>query len=285
MLASAIIVFREVLEAALLIGIMAAAVGSIQNARIWIAAGVAAGLLASLVVAGLADFITQAAEGAGQELLNATVLGLAVLMLAWHNIWMSIHGRELARQARDVARTVATGHAELSAVALVVCFTVLREGSETALFLYGLSAGNQLPMHDLVLGAALGLASGAIAGATVYWGLVRIPVARLFSVTSALLLLVAAGMASQMARLLSQANLLEAGSETIWDSSWMLSMDSHLGTLLHLLMGYEARPSAMQVTFYFATIFLILCGMQVTNRLSRTSSPTRHAMNSSRAPI
>lgn len=284
MIAAAIIVFREVLEAALLIGIMAAAVSSMPRARVWITAGVVGGVIGSVVVAGLADLIAQAVDGAGQELLNATVLGLAVLMLGWHNIWMSRHGRQLSQQAQQVAQSVSSGHAELSAVALVVCLTVLREGSETALFLYGISTGNQLALHELIAGAVLGLGSGAAAGVILYFGLVRIPVGQLFRITSALLLLVAAGMAAQMARLLAQANLIEIGTQSVWDTSWLLSMDSRTGNLLHMLVGYEARPSAMQVAFYFTTIGLILCGMRITQRMSG-ASPSRRSSASGPARV
>ena len=95
MFATALIVFREVLEAALIVGIVAAATRGIAGRARWIAAGIASGVLGSLAVAGGAGYLSQLAEGMGQELFNATILGIAVAMLAWHNIWMSVHGREL----------------------------------------------------------------------------------------------------------------------------------------------------------------------------------------------
>ena len=98
MFGSAIIVFRETLEAALLIGIIAAATRGLSGRNLWLAVGVAAGLAGSLVVAGLTETIAEMAEGAGQELFNAAILGIAVLMLGWHNVWMSRHGRQMARE-------------------------------------------------------------------------------------------------------------------------------------------------------------------------------------------
>jgi high-affinity iron transporter len=98
-------------------------------------------------------------------------------------------------------------------------------------------------------------------GLVLYLGLVRVPIRKLFAVSSAVLLLIAAGMAGQMARLLEQADLLSIGSEPVWDSRWLVSTDSVLGNLLHRLAGYEAQPSAMQLAFYFGTLGLVSAGM------------------------
>src|SRR5215471_7121487 len=120
MLGAAIIVFREVLEAALIIGIV-----------------LAAGVVVAGLVALFAAEIAAAAAGIGQELLNAVILLLAVGMLGWHNVWMSRHGRELAATARQVGDAVISGARPLYVLAVVVGLAVLREGSETVLFLYG----------------------------------------------------------------------------------------------------------------------------------------------------
>src|SRR5512147_1245337 len=102
MLAAALIVFRESFEAALLIGILAAAMRGVPGRNRWLAIGIGGGILGAMLVAGMTDAISSAAGGNGQELFNATILGVAVLMLAWHNIWMASHGAELARQAKKL---------------------------------------------------------------------------------------------------------------------------------------------------------------------------------------
>ena len=84
--------------------------------------------------------ILERAGGMGQELFNAIVLGLAVVMLAWHNIRMSSHGAELAKNARSVGVTISDGRSECSVLLLIVGLAVLREGSEATLFLYGIAA-------------------------------------------------------------------------------------------------------------------------------------------------
>ena len=141
MFGPAIIIFRETLEAALVLGIVAAATRGVDRRGLWLCLGVLAGLIGSAVIAGLTETIAQLADGSGQELFNAGVLGIAVLMLAWHHIWMSSHGAELARDARHLGTAVKDGQRELSAIAILVALTVLREGAESVLFLHGIAMG------------------------------------------------------------------------------------------------------------------------------------------------
>jgi high-affinity iron transporter len=257
MFSAAIIVFRESLEAALLIGIFAAASRGIAQRNRWLGLGIATGLLGALIVGALSEPLANLASGAGQDLFNAIVLGIAVLMLAWHNIWMASHGAEMARAAKRVVADVRNGKRALSAIALAIALAVLREGSETVLFIYSIATSAETSMVDLVGGSALGFAGGVLAGFAIYAGLLRIPIHKLFSVTGALILLLAAGMAGQMARFLIQADWLPPLASPIWDSSWLLSGTSTLGSLLHILIGYEAKPTGTQALFYIATFLTI----------------------------
>lgn len=263
MLGSAIIVFRETLEAALILGIVAAATRDLPTRNRWLAGGVAAGIAGSLIVASLTGQIADLAEGVGQELMNAGILAVAAGMLAWHNIWMARHGAQLARDAKQLGIDVASGGREMSALALVVALAILREGSETALFLYGLLTGGSESLIDITGGAAIGLLVGGLAGLGLYGGFLSIPPRLFFAATSGLILLLAAAMTSQMARFLVQADLLPSLANPLWDTSWLLTNDSLAGRFLHTLIGYDAMPSGIQVVFYGLTVFLILVGMRV----------------------
>lgn len=274
MFGAALIVLRESLEAALLIGIVAAATRAIPGRNRWLVLGILAGLAGSLLVAGLTEQIAQWADGLGQELFNASILGVAVLMLGWHNVWMSSHAKEMVQEARGVAHSVQRGERDLSAIAIVIAMAVLREGSETVLFLYGLATGDT-QISDIALGGTLGLAAGVGAGLAIYAGLLRIPLRWFFSVTSGLILLVAAGMAGQVARFLIQADLLPPLRTPLWDTSSVLPMDSALGAVLHMLVGYEAQPTGMQFAFYVTTLTIILTGMRLARR--PTASPVPQA--------
>jgi high-affinity iron transporter len=264
MLATAIIVFREVLEAALVVGIVLAASRGVPRRGLWVGSGIAGGVLGACIVAAFAETIAVAAAGMGQELLNATVLFLAVLMLGWHNVWMGRHGRELAIEANALGREVGSGARPLYALAIVVGMAVLREGSELVLFLYGIAASAGSSQTGMAAGGAIGVAAGVAMGAALYLGLLRIPTRYLFAVTSALILLLAAGMASQGAAFLMQADLLPALGQQLWDTSALLSDDSIGGKTLHTLVGYVAEPAGIQVLFWATTLAVIGGLMRLT---------------------
>jgi high-affinity iron transporter len=274
MLGAAVIMFREVLEAALIIGIVAAATRSVPGRSAWLAGGVLAGLVGAGAVALGTDRISAMASGVGQELFNATVLGLAVLMLAWHNLWMASHGAALAKSARDVGNEIRDGRRECSVLLVVVGLAVLREGSEAVLFLYGIAAsegGGSLPM---LFGGLLGIAGGVAVGYLLYKGLLRIPLRWFFTATAVLVLFLAAGMASQAARFLVQADVLPSLAAPLWDTSRLLPESSIVGTLLHGLVGYESRPAGMQMIFYVLALVTIAAGMKWINRRG-APSPTK----------
>lgn len=257
MLPTALIVFREALEAALVVGIVLAASQGVRRRGTWVSAGVAAGVVGAGLVAGFAEHIAAALAGIGQELLNAGILFTAVAMLGWHNVWMGRHGRELAVEASDVGKLVRSGARPLYALAVAVGLAVLREGSELVLFLYSIVAANGTDAVSFGGGFALGLAAGVGVGALLYFGLLRIPLKHLFTVTSWLILLLAAGMAAQGAAFLVQADVLPPLGSEVWDTSWLLSEHSILGQVLHALVGYVAQPTGIQIVFYAATLLVI----------------------------
>lgn len=274
MFAAAIIVFRESLEAALIISIMAAATRGMALRTRWITGGVLTGLVGAALVASGMEAISNLASGIGQELFNAGIMALAVGMLAWHNIWMSVHGREMAAQIQNTARAINDGTRERSVIFLVVALAVLREGSETVLFLYSLATGSEDGLRTTMTGGAGGLLAGALVGGLLYAGLLRIPLRWFFSATAALILLLAASMASQVARNLIQADLLPSLGAPVWDTSAVLSQSSAFGTLLHGLVGYDAQPAGMQLLFYVVALAAIAAGMAWVAR--RAPQPGAH---------
>ncbi len=271
MFGTAIIVFREVLEAALIVGIIAAATRGVANSRRWLMAGLFAGLAGAGLVAAFTDVIGSFASGIGQELFNAIVLGIAVLMLAWHNIWMSTHGAALAASARTVGTNLHEGRASPSILLAVVGLAVLREGSETVLFLYGIAASGNGALTSMLLGGVTGLFGGVAVGYAVYAGLLRIPLRWFFTATSALVLLLAAGMSSQAARFLVQADLLPSLATPLWDTSAALPENRLPGMLLHSLIGYDSRPAGMQVVFYLVAASAIIVGMRLARPAPKAS--------------
>ena len=273
MFATAIIVFREVLEAALIIGILAAATRNVPNSKRWLAAGVLLGLAGAGAVAAFTDVIGSLASGIGQEIFNAIVLGIAVLMLAWHNIWMSSHGAALAANAKSVARDISDGSRECSILLVIVGLAVLREGSETVLFLYGIAASDSGGQTAMLIGGMTGMLAGIAVGYTIYAGLLRVPMRWFFEATGILVLLLAAGMASQAAHFLIQADLLPSLAAPLWDTSALLPENGLPGMLLHTLIGYDARPAGIQIVFYLTALAAILTGMKWARRPRKLIHP------------
>ncbi len=262
MLGTGLLVFREVLEAALIVSIVCAATRGVSGRGGWVGVGIGAGVLGAILVAFFASAIAEAVSGIGQELFNATVLLAAVVMIAWHAIWMASHGKELSVQMKAVGGAVQTGSRPLSALLIVVAIAVLREGSEVVLFLYGQAASGAGAI-DIAGGIALGVVGGVAVGFLLYFGLLGIPMRYFFSATNWLMLLLAAGLASQAAGFLIQADVLPAFGNRVWDSSALLSNGSLMGKTLHTLIGYDAQPAGMQLLFYAVTAVAIALGMKL----------------------
>ncbi len=262
MLASLIIVFREIIEAGLIVGIVLAATSGVPRRGWWVGWGVIGGAAGALLVAAFAGQLASLFAGSGQELFNAAILALAVAMLTWHNAWMASHGRALSREMRAIGADVAAGRRPLAALAIVCGVAVLREGSEIVLFLYGIAASGGTSTLAMLAGGALGLLGGACVSALLYLGLLTIPASRLFAATSGLITLLAAGLAAQAVAFVQQAGDAEILTAPVWDTSWLLSDGSLVGRLLHTLVGYTDQPSGAQLVVYCATILVIVTLMR-----------------------
>jgi high-affinity iron transporter len=271
-LAALIIVFREVFEAGLIVGIVLAVTSSVPNRNRWIGGGILAGVLAACLVAAFAGALSQLFAGMGQELFNAAILCIAVIMLTWHNVWMAHHGREMAGELRAVGQAVADGTKSLLALAVVVGVAVLREGSEVALFLYGVAASDGESALSLTLGGFIGLALGVAVCLLTYFGLMRIPPRALFAATTALITLLAAGMAAQAVAFLERANWLNSLDTVVWDSAWLLPETSIAGRTMHTLIGYTDQPTEMQLLVYAAVLLITFVLMRLTG-----SQPAKRA--------
>lgn len=277
MLGAALLVFREVLEAALIISVVCAATRNVPRRGRYVIGGIGLGIAGAVVVALAADIIANWAGGAGQDLFNASILGSAVVMIGWHVIWMSSHGRELSMHMQAVGGDVQSGASSLAALLTVVALAVLREGSEIVLFLYGMAAGG-LGAAGLVGGITLGVCGGLGLGVALYLGLLRIPLKHFFDVTNGLLMLLAAGLAASAAGFLLQSDLVPAVGNQLWDTSQWLSDGSVLGKTLGILIGYKAAPAGIQVIFYVGTLLLLAAGMrwQFHHVRRARAAPTPH---------
>jgi len=274
MIAALIIVFREVLEAGLIVGIVAAVTRGLAHNRQWIGGGVLAGVIGSCVVAAFVGTLAATFGGSGHEIFDASILAVAVVMLAWHNIWMARHGRIMAAELKAAGQAVVSGSSTMFGLAVVVAVAVLREGSEVVLFLTGIAVSQSVSGLSMIAGGLFGLILGAIASSLTYSGLLVVPARYLFTVTSLLIAFLAAGMAAQAVALLEQGGIIDFLSSTVWNTSHILPDGSIPGRVLHTLLGYSDRPSVMQLLVYLVTIGTILLLMRV---LAPRSAPKARA--------
>lgn len=266
MLSTFVIVFRETLEAALIVSIVLASSKGISGRAGWVAGGVCAGLAGAAIVAFFASGLSDLFDGNGTELFNAVVLLIAVAMLAWHQVWMSTHATELVGESRAVGKAVKEGAKPLSALAIICAIAVLREGSETVLFLYGIAIEGKLSVATMLQGGALGVIGAALVGGLFYAGLLSVPLKLIFRITGVIIIMLAAGLAAQAAAFLVQAGYLPALGYDIWNTSEILPQTNPVGFLLHILVGYVARPEGIQIAAYVATVVLIVTASALVRR-------------------
>jgi len=257
MFSAGLIVFRETLEAALFIGIIAASTSGLLNRNRSLSLGVILGALGSLILASAMGQISLWADGIGQEIMEASILIVALLMLAWHCIWVSNNTQRMVQEAKQIGNATKLGNQTLWALVLVVALSVLREGAETVLFVSGIVAGSTLSIGELLSSSLIGIALGALAGWLVYAGLAFFKTSRLFEITNVLILLLAGSLASQLAKTAIQADWITSFTAQAWDLSDWISNDSVMALILHGMIGFDVSPTQLQVIFYMTATLTI----------------------------
>jgi len=249
--ATFVIVLREGFEAALLLGILYAYLAMIGRAqsRRYVTAGAVLALGASIAMGVAVSVISGPLADLGPDVIAIGVIFLAVVLLTWHGWWMGRHAREIRG---EVQRRIDEAHARqrLWLVGLIAFTGVFREGAETVLFLWGLLVQmDDAASWRALAGGVAGLVGAAILGWVVFQGGRRLSVQRFFAATSVLLLLLAAGLLSAGVGKLQGLGLLPAG-DPVWDTSWLLDDHGALGGVLTGLVGYRARPTALEILAY-----------------------------------
>jgi high-affinity iron transporter len=267
MFTAALIVFREVFEIAIIVCIILAATRQVARRGLWIGSGIAAGGLLVGLLACFAPVVNQLASQLGQHVFHALILSIAALLIGWSVVWMQGHGREIAVRMKSVSAAVSSGQTPLYMLAVVTGLAVLREGSEIVLFLYGIFVSGEATVSEIAMGIVVGSAAGILTGVLMYWGMVRVPIKQLFSVSSALLALLAAGMAAKAVGHLVKANILPGLLNPIWDSSAILSQHSFTGRFFSIVVGYQDHPAGIQVLCYAVTLCIITLFFSRNNKL------------------
>lgn len=247
--AAFLITLREGIEAALIISIILAylrQLGRMDEApRVWWGTAGAAAL--SVAIGGAIFAAAGEFEGRAEALFEGLVSLFAVAVLTWMIFWMRRQAARIKSELQErVDTALAAGGLGLAALAFVV---VLREGIETALFLFATAkataqgAGGSLGQ---VTGATLGLVTAVILGYLLYRGGIRLNLRTFFKVTGALILVVAAGLFAFSVHEIQEAGYLAVATQTAYDVSGTLSDQDGVGAILRALIGYQDRPSVLE---------------------------------------
>jgi high-affinity iron transporter len=244
--ATFVVTLREAFEAALLLGIVYTyldKIGARAQAH-YVTIGGALGLLASVAMGVALTYLSGPLLDIGPDLVATVVIFGAVALLTWHGWWMRRHASAVRG---DIERRLeeARANRRLWIVGLIAFTGVFREGAETVLFLWGLLAEASSGSAGIA-GGALGVAVAAVLGWLIFHGGRHISLRLFFAFTSALLLLVAAGLFSTGLGKLQGFGLLPGG-DPLWDTSSVLSDHGVVGGMLGGIIGYRARPSAIEV--------------------------------------
>jgi high-affinity iron transporter len=251
LLTSVIIVLREVLEAALLISILSALSGIMGISRQWLIWAFGCGIAGAVSYSLGINVISDLFEGTGQEISSAAMQFLIYVLLL---VFVVLAGRSINGRR---------SHGTLTAVvmAAIIALAITREGFEVLVYLFGF-ANEWRQSLAILTGALIGAGVGISAGALVYYLFSNMSRRYALLYGLCLLSLVAAGMISQAALLLIQADWLPS-QLPLWDTSAWLAEQSLTGTLLYALIGYEATPTAIQASCYFGGLLLLLIAVLV----------------------
>jgi high-affinity iron transporter len=252
--AAFLITLREGIEAALIVSILLAYLRQLGRtdrfSLIWAGAGVA--VLASIVIGAVIYGVAGEFTGEAEEIFEGLVTLAAVGVLTWMIFWMR---RQAARVKSElhtrVDSALAGGGIALAGLAF---FAVLREGVETALFLFGAEAATNATRAQTIVGGLVGLAVAAVLGYLLYRGGIRLNLRTFFRVTGVLILVVAAGLFAFSVHELQEAGWFPFLTSQAYDVSSTLTDESGLGAFLRALVGYNDDPTWLEVLAWLSYI-------------------------------
>lgn len=263
MLATFVVVWRESLEAALVVSILLAYLARTGQRDkfkyIWM--GVAGALVGCALFARATAYLQTLFDDAGEEVFQACLMLIAVAVVTAMVLWMHRESRNLRRSLEGRAE-ILTEHGRVLSLALLAGIAVFREGAEMVLFLWGIvmsSAGSRLAL----IAAGFAGAAAAVASAWgIFLGASRLNLKLFFQVTSVALLLIAAGMLAQAANRLIGVGMISPIVGQVWNSGWLLDERGAFGSLAAALFGYRSRPSLLELLLYLIYCAAVLAMMR-----------------------
>ncbi|HQU15802.1 MAG: hypothetical protein B7Z66_03465 [Chromatiales bacterium 21-64-14] len=270
------IVWRESLEAVLVVGILYAyltRLGTGRRGMRYLFTGVAGGIGLSALLALVTMRIETDLQGQALQYFQVAMMATAATLLTQMVLWMHRHGRRLKHDLEaNLDRALSTGN--LAGIGVVALLAVAREGAETVLYLYGLgmethSAGPAAMTGAAVTGFALALATAWLVSRGVRFLNYR----TFFRITGVVLLFTAAGMLVSAISQLIGMGVLPSLVDPVWNTSWILDANTRFGGVVAALTGYRPHPSLMLVLLYTAYWGFVVYRLRSTNAIPSPSAP------------
>ncbi|MDX8535611.1 FTR1 family protein [Mesorhizobium sp. VK25A] len=272
----AFVVWRESTEAILVVGILQGwlahhADAKAATARYFLWAGVVAGLGGALLLAGIILFLESLLDGERADYFQIGMAALAALLILQMVVWMHRQGRGLKQHLeRGAERALTAGN--WAGLFLLAAIAVMREGSETVVFLYGLLASARQATFPAALAAvAAGFASAAASYWLIHVAAKRFPWKVFFRVSEVLLLFLAGSLLMTALDRAIGLELVPPLSRAVWDTSWLLDDTGRLGGLVAGMTGYRARPELATILVY-AIYWIAVLALLRSPRLHRMQS-------------
>lgn len=247
MLPTFVIGLREGVEAALIVGIIAAFLR--QQGRgdamrmMWLGVGLALVLCTGVAV--ILELVNEQLPQQQQEGLETVVAFIAVGLVTYMIVWMRRHSADLAGQLRaNAGDALALGGAW--GLILMAFLAVVREGLETAVFLLA-AFQNSTDTTAAGLGAALGIAVAVAIGWAIYRGGVKLNLSRFFKITSVALVLVAAGLVASALHTAHEASWWNSYQAQVMDLTWLVDPGTWTSALLTGMLGLQPFPTQTEV--------------------------------------
>lgn len=252
-----IITFREALEAALIIGILAAYIAKMgrKDLNRYLIAGIIAAVIASAGVAMIFKAVYGGLEGKAEQLFEAAAALTAAAVLTYMIFWMAGSSKKIKGELQEKV-DVSISKGEMMGIAVLSFIAVFREGVETVLFLGPLAISSPV---DTLAGFALGVLTVVLLSAVMFKGIYSLDMSKFFKYTSILLILFSAGMVAMGVHELNEAGIIPSVVEHVWDvnppvnpdgSYPLLHDNGAVGGILKSLIGYNGNPSLTEVIAY-----------------------------------
>lgn len=253
--ASFVVVFRETLEAALVVGIILAFLYRINQKqfRRYVYLGVAFAVAASIVTAVIFQVVAGGFEGRAEQLFEGSTMVVAAALLSWMIMWMFKQRMHLKRHVEEKVSRAVEKQEKLE-LFLLSFVAVFREGVETVIFL---GAATFASGQNVFVGGTLGIAFALGVSYLFFTAAKKVNLRVFFNVTSLLLVLFAAGLVAHGVHEFQEAQVLPMTIEHVWNTNWLLNENSFVGGLAKSLFGYNGDPSLLEIIIHAAYLTVI----------------------------